>query len=75
MANTTQYLSRPGDLMRCCFLIMICYTMQYLWRERKWLPLAVMVICNFHYIYYEISKAVIKTGSIYAPELYHTFLF
>ena len=75
MANTTQYLSRPGDLMRCCFLIMICYTMHYLWRERKWLPLAVMVVCNFHYIYYEIAKAVIKTGSIYAPELYHTFLF
>ena len=75
MANTTQYLSRPGDLMRCCFLIMICYTMQYLWRERKWLPLLVMALSNFHYIYYEIAKAVIKTGSIYEPELYHSFLF
>lgn len=75
MANTTQYLSRPGDLMRCCFLIMVCYTMQYLWRERKWLLFVVMALCNFHYIYYEIAKAVIKTGSMYEPELYHTFLF
>ena len=75
MANTTQYLSRPGDLMRCCFLIMMCYTMQYLWRERKWIPLLAMALFNFHYIYYEIVKAVIKTGSIYEPELYHTFLF
>ncbi|MBR4828422.1 MAG: EpsG family protein [Muribaculaceae bacterium] len=75
MANTTQYLSRPGDLMRGCFLIMVCYTMHYLWRERKWLPLVVMALCNFHYIYYEIIKAVVKTGSIYEPELYHTFLF
>jgi hypothetical protein len=75
MGNTTQYLSRPGDLMRCCFLVMVCYTMHFLWRERKWLWLAVMMVCNFYYIYYEIAKAVIKTGSIYEPELYHTFLF
>lgn len=75
MGNTTQYLSRPGDLMRCCFLIMVCYTMHFLWRERKWLLLAAMMLFNFHYIYYEIAKAVIKTGSIYEPELYHTFLF
>ena len=27
MGNTTQYMSRPGDLMRCLSLIMICYTM------------------------------------------------
>jgi len=75
MANTTQYLSRPGDLLRCCFLIMVCYTMEYLWRERKWLLLIAMAIFNFHYIYYEIAKAIYKTGSIYVPELYHTFLF
>lgn len=75
MANTTQYLSRPGDLMRCCYLIMICYTMHFLWRQRKWVLLAAMALFNFHYIYYEIAKAVIKTGSMYEPELYHTFLF
>ena len=74
-ANTTQYLTRPGELMRTVFLVMVCYTIHYLWRERKWLLLAAMMLFNFHYIYYEIAKAVIKTGSIYEPELYHTFLF
>lgn len=75
MGSTTQYISRPGDLMRGCTLIMIAYTLCYLWRERKWLPFAVMVILNFYYIYYEIFKAVHMGGSIYAPELYNTFLF
>ncbi len=75
MGNTTQYLSRPGDLMRVTLLIMICYTMCYLWRLRKWLPLLALVCLNFYYIFYEMFKAVTIGGSIYAPELYHTFLF
>ena len=75
MANTTQYLSRPGDLMRGAFLIMVCYAMCYLWRERKWLPLAALAVLNFYYIFYELYKAAATGGSIYGPELYHTFLF
>ncbi len=75
MANTTQYMSRPGDLMRGCTLVMTAYTMCCLWRSRRWLPLVVMCGLNFYYIYYEIIKAVTIRGSIYAPELYHTFLF
>ncbi len=75
MGNTTQYLSRPGDLMRGVFLVMVCYAMCYLWRERKWLPLLALFFLNFYYIYYELYKAVAIGGSIYAPELYHTFLF
>ena len=74
-ANTTQYLTRPGELMRTCFVFMLCYTMHYLWRERKWLPLAAMALFNFYYIYYEIAKYAMIGGSIYMPELYHTFLF
>lgn len=75
MGNTTQYLSRPGDLMRGAFLIMVCYTMCYLWRERKWLPLLALACLNFYYILYELYKAATIGGSIYAPELYRTFLF
>ena len=75
MGNTTQYLSRPGDLMRATLLVMICYTMCYLWRQRKWLPLLALVCLNFYYIFYELFKAATIGGSIYAPELYHTFLF
>ena len=75
MANTTQYIIRPGDLMRCMTLVMICYAMCYLWRTRRWLPLAAICALNFYYIYYEIYKAVMVKGSIYTPELYHTFLF
>lgn len=75
MGNTTQYLSRPGDLPRCCFLLMISYTMCYLWRVRKWIPLAILCASNFYYAYYEIYKAVTIRGSIYTPELYQTFLF
>jgi len=75
LANTTQYLSRPGELMRACFLVMVCYALLYLWRQRKWLPFAVMALCNFYYVYYEIAKAAVYKGSIYMPELYHTFLF
>ena len=74
-ANTTQYLTRPGELMRTCFVFMLCFTMHYLWKERKWLPLAAMACFNFYYIYYEIFKAYYIGGSIYMPELYHTFLF
>lgn len=74
-ANTTQYLSRPGELMRTCFVIMICYAFHYLWRERKWIPLLVLALCNFYYIYYEMLKATVTGGSIYAPEFYRTFLF
>lgn len=74
-ANTTQYLSRPGELMRGCFLVMIAYAMCYLWRERKWLAFAALAFMNFYYVYYEILKAFLNPASIYAPELYHTFLF
>ena len=73
-ANTTQYLSRPGELMRTCFVILVCYGFHYLWRERKWLPLAVMSLCSFYYVYYEIYKFYLNGGSIFVPELYHTFL-
>jgi len=74
LANTTQYLARPGELMRTCFVFLLCYGFHYLWRERKWIPFAVLAICNFYYIYYEIHKAALIGGSIYEPELYHTFL-
>ncbi len=75
LANTTQYLSRPGELMRGCFLVMVGYTLYYLWHERKWLPFAAMAVFNFYYAYYEILKAGLNPASIYYPELYHTFLF
>lgn len=73
-ANTTQYLARPGELMRTCFVIMLCYLLHYLWRERKWIPFAVVAFSNFYYVFYEIAKAARTGGSIYWPELYHTFL-
>lgn len=74
-ANTTQYLTRPGELMRTVFVVMVCYTMCYLWRSRKWVSLALICFFNFYYVYYEIFKAFHSPGSIYVPELYHTFLF
>ena len=74
-ANTTQYLTRPGELMRTVFLFMVCYTLHYLWRERKWLPFAAIAFCNFYYVFYEMAKAYFSPGSIYVPAMYHTFLF
>ena len=74
VANTTLYIRRPGDLLRATFLIMVCYTFQYLWRERKWLPLAVMLVLNMYYIFYEMYKAAVGSSSIIVPEVYHTFL-
>ena len=74
-ANTTLYMRRPGDLLRAMFLIMVCYTFLYLWRTRKWIPLAAMSCLNFYYIFYEIYKATVSPSFINAPELYHTFLF
>lgn len=74
-ANTTQYLTRPGELMRTCFVVMVCYTMHHLWRQRRWLPFALMALCSYYYVYYEVFKAWHVRGSIYVPELYHTFLF
>lgn len=74
-ANTTQYLTRPGELMRTVFLVMVCYTIHYLWRERKWLPFAVITFCNFYYVFYEMAKAYLTPASIYVPAVYHTFLF
>ncbi len=74
-ANTTQYLTRPGELMRSCFLVMTCFLLCYLWRQRKWLPFAAVAFCNFYYVYYELAKAYFNPNSIYTPELYHTFLF
>ena len=75
LANTTQYLTRPGELMRSCFLVMSCFLLHYLWRQRKWLPFAAVAFFNFYYVYYEILKAFLNPASIYTPELYHTFLF
>lgn len=72
-ANTTQYLTRPGELMRTCFVVMVCYGFHYLWQQRKWLPLAVMSLCSFYYIYYEMYKFYLHRGSIFVPELYRTF--
>lgn len=74
-ANTTQYLTRPGELMRTVFLVMVCYTLSYLWRERRWLPFAAISFCNFYYVFYEMAKAHFTPGSIYVPSMYHTFLF
>ena len=74
-ANTTQYLARPGELMRTCFVFMLCYLLYYLWKKRQWLPFAVVALCNFYYVFYELYKAYHIGGSIYMPELYHTFLF
>ncbi len=75
MGNTTQYLSRPGDLMRACFLVMLSYALCYLWRARKWVALAIICAINFYYVFYELFKAVTIRGSIYTPELYQSFLF
>ncbi len=74
-ANTTQYLSRPGELMRGCFLVMVCCTLHYLWKQRLWLPFAVMAFCNFYYVFYEMAKAEFIPASIYTPAMYHSFLF
>ena len=74
-ANTTQYLTRPGELMRTVFLVMSCYVLHYLWCERRRVPFAIVAFCNFYYVYYEIAKAWLKPSSIYVNELYHTFLF
>lgn len=73
-ANTTLYLRRPGDLFRAAFLVMVCYTLHYLWRERKWVPLAVMAIMNFYYVFYDMVKATVYPSSVTFPELYKTFL-
>ena len=54
---------------------MMGYTLCYLWRERKWLVFSGVAFLNFYYVYYEIAKSVMIGGSIYQPELYHTFLF
>lgn len=75
LANTTQYLTRPGELMRSCFLVMVCFLLHHLWKRRLWLPFAAAAFFNFYYVYYEIAKAYFAPGSIYVPELYHTFLF
>lgn len=74
-ANTTQYLTRPGELMRTVFLVMVCYTIHYLWRERKWLPFMAIALFCFYYVFYEMFKAHFTPGSIYVPAMYHTFLF
>lgn len=73
--NTTQYLTRPGELMRTCFVVMVCYTMNHLWRKRHWIPFALMAVCSYYYVFYEVYKVWRSGGSIFIPELYHTFLF
>ncbi len=74
-ANTTQYLTRPGELMRTVFLVMSCYLLHFLWSEQRRLPFALLAFCNFYYVFYEIAKAWLYPSSIYVNELYHTFLF
>ena len=74
LANTTQYLARPGELMRTCFVFMLCYLLYFLWCQRKWIPFTIVALSNFYYIFYEIAKSQLIGGSIYMPELYHTFL-
>ena len=74
-ANTTQYLTRPGELMRTVFLVMVCYTIHFLWRERRWLPFIAISLFSFYYVFYEMAKAYLSPSSIYVPAMYHTFLF
>ncbi len=74
-ANTTLYLRRPGDLLRGAFLVMVCYTLVYLWRERKWIPFAVMAFLNLYFIFYELVKVALAPAGQYFPQMYHTFLF
>lgn len=73
-ANTTLYLRRPGDLLRGVFLVMVCYTLLTLWRERRWLPFSIMAFLNFYYIFYELFKVAIAPAGTYFPQMYHTFL-
>jgi hypothetical protein len=74
-ASTTLYLRRPGELLRGVFLVLVCYALCYLWRERRWIPFAALAFLNLYYVYYEIAKATIHPTSVLTPELYHTFLF
>ncbi len=74
-ANTTLYLRRPGDLLRGIFLVMVCYTLHFLWRERKWIPFVLMALLNLYFIYYEIIKVAMAPDNLYYPQMYHTFLF
>ena len=74
-ANTTLYLRRPGDLLRGVFLVMVCYTLLFLWRERRWLPFAAMAFLNFYFIFYELVKVALAPSGLYYPQMYHTFLF
>ena len=74
-ANTTLYLRRPGDLFRGAFLVMVCFTIHYLWKERKWLPFLVMALLNFYFIVCEMIKVGLSPSYITSPEVYHTFLF
>jgi len=73
-ANTTLYMRRPGDLFRAVYLVMVCYTMHYLWQQRKWIPLAVMVVLNFYFVFYDMIKATINPSCVTFPEFYRTFL-
>ena len=74
-ANTTLYLRRPGDLLRAVFMVMVCYTLLYLWREKKWIPFAAMAFLNFYFIFYELIKVALAPSNLYFPQMYHTFLF
>ena len=74
-ANTTLYLRRPGDLFRATFLVMVCYTLHYLWRERKWLPFAAMAVLNFYFVFYDMIKAELYPACVNFSEIYRTFLF
>ena len=68
--NTSFFVLRPFEYFLFFVLIMVGYTLSYLYKTRKHLPLIILSALCFTYIYIEIFKAVYRPTREMLPTLY-----
>ena len=69
--NTSFFVLRPFEYFLFFVLLMVGYTLCYLYSSKRWLPFAALSLASYTYIYIEIFKAVYRPSREIVPTLYH----
>jgi len=73
MANTTVFLLRPGEVMMGFMLVMTAYTLCYLYKSRRWLWLAALLVLACSFVPIELYKVAKMPSLSSLPVLYQPF--
>lgn len=73
LVNTAVFVLRPFELLTVFFPIIIAYVFSYYYKHRIIIPLLIVGLLSYTYIFIEIYKAVYRPTKEIVPTLYHVF--